>query len=388
MRSRVVPLVDVDGQDIERWRGLSRRAIDPNPFLDPNFLLPSARLREDARDTRLLIVDDGPEMLALMAFRPVRRNIRGVPIRALTTGTLLLVTESERWHPLVDGSRPAEALEAMLRGMTRLGLPRFLDLERIPGDGPLLEALHDAAAAARMPLVERGAQEYGYLRHVDAFRREARGPGAQPVELELGYLSKRTRRHYSHALRDLRLRLDDELTLVDRGDDPDAMDDFLALQAAGWKGDLSRGGGAFRATGYERWFRDVTDGFRKEGRLSLFQVAAAGRTVHMSVIVRDGDGLFGVHDAFDEEFAEFSPGGLGRLALIGGGIGGTSARFFDPSMHPKYLASTALFPDRRRFVSLLIAQRGVAPRALVRSIPALRGVRDRLGGSARKGGRS
>jgi hypothetical protein len=374
MRSRVVPLVELGGSDVGRWRELSARAVDPNPFLDPDFLLPSARLREDARDTSLLVVDDGPDMVALMAFRPVRRPVRGIPIRMLTTGTLLLVTESERWHPLVDGRRPVEALTGMLRGMASHRLPSFLDLERIPADGPLLAALQEAAAAARMPLVERGGQDYGYLSEV--VPRPPDDAGA--VELRLGYLSQRTRRHYSHALRDLRARLGGELTVVDRGPDPGAMDDFLALQASGWKGDLTRGGGAFRVTGYERWFRDVTDGFRSEGRLAVFDVVVGGRTLYMSVNVRAGDGLFGIHDAFDEEFSEFSAGGLGRLAVMSGGAGATSARFFDPSMHPKYLASTALFPDRRRFVSLMVARRGILPRAFVGSIPILRRVRDRL----------
>jgi Acetyltransferase (GNAT) domain len=378
VRARIAGLGQLDHRDIERWRDLATRAAEPNPFLEPYFLVPAAHHRQDAESTQLLLVEDDTELLAVMAFSPVKRSIRGVPINAITTGTPLLVTESERWHPLVDATRAVEALECLLDGARRLSLPSFMDLERIPADGSLAQAWYLAAASAGVPIIERGGQDYAYV-----YRRDEPKPTevireASALRLRLDHLSHRTRKRFSHSLRDLEQRIGGELTMVDRGPDPDALDEFLRLQASGWKGDVSRGGGAFLVTGQDRWFREVTSSFREDGRLCVFLLKAGADTIYASVRFRSGNGLFAVHDAFDETYAEFGAGGLGRLSVISRSMVDYPVDFYDSSMNPKYVDSTHLYPDRRRFVSLLLAPRGVLPRAALRAVPVLRNARDRV----------
>ncbi|HEY2645169.1 MAG TPA: GNAT family N-acetyltransferase [Galbitalea sp.] len=388
MRARVVGLGDLDHHDVERWQALATRAAEPNPFLEPYFLVPAARHREDYQSTQLLLVEDGSDLLMALAFTPVKRKLRGMPINSITTGTPFLMTECERWHPLVDKTRADAAIECLLRNMRRLDLPSFIDLERMPGDGPLAVAWYSGARAAGVPIVERGGQEYAYQYRRDEPKPDAPFYGTEPVSLRVDQLSTRTRKQYLRALRDLEDLSGSELTIVDRGPDPEALEEYLRLQAAGWKGDTGRGGGAFLVTGLDRWFRAVTDSFRADARLSVFVVKAGVETIYSSVFFRSGNGLFAVHDAYNEKFAKFGAGSLGRLAVLSRSMTGLSVDFFDPSMHPKYVDSTHLFPDRRRLVSLLLAQRGVIPKASLRAIPIARRARDLVSTSRSEPGQS
>ncbi len=163
MKARVAALSGLDPGDIAKWRSLADRALEPNAFLDPRFLVPCSRLRDDARDVRLLLIEDGAELLGVMAFAVVRRKIRGLPVRAITPRIPVLSEESERWYPLVDADRAAEVLEALLMGVRSLGLTGYLDLDCFPADGPLNDALFAAAASAGVPIVERGSEEFAYL---------------------------------------------------------------------------------------------------------------------------------------------------------------------------------------------------------------------------------
>ncbi len=378
MKARIVALVDLTHDDIERWRDLAQRAVEPNPFLEPFFLESAGRYRQDAQSTRLLLVEDGPELLAVLAFEQTRRQIRGVTINAISTGTLFLRTETERWHPLVDATRTVEAIECLLGEARRLHLPGLIDLERMPSDSPLTAAWYLAAESAGVPVVERGGQEYAYVRRTDEARPDAPILDAAPVQLRLEHLSHRTRKRFSHYLRDLRQSSGAELTMVDRGPDPEALTEFLRLQASGWKGDTTRGGGAFLATGEDRWFREVASSFRNEGRLSVFLLTAGSETIYSAVQFRSGNGQFAVHNAFNENYAEYGAGSLGRLAVIGRSMINYPVDFYDSCMDPKYVPSTHLYPDRRRFVSLLLAPRGGLSGAVLRAIPAARRIRDRF----------
>ena len=84
MRTRVVPLSDIDADLTERWRQLGRDAVEPNPFLSPDFVLPAARRLDRPGRIALVAVDDGDELrFALPVVR--MRRFRGIPVPAVGT---------------------------------------------------------------------------------------------------------------------------------------------------------------------------------------------------------------------------------------------------------------------------------------------------------------
>ncbi|MGI8674569.1 MAG: hypothetical protein ACR2KD_04655 [Thermoleophilaceae bacterium] len=56
MRTRLTTLADLSERDVGAWRDLSARALEPNPFAEPDFVL-SAAGRLGAGGEALLTVE-------------------------------------------------------------------------------------------------------------------------------------------------------------------------------------------------------------------------------------------------------------------------------------------------------------------------------------------
>ncbi|MNW64084.1 hypothetical protein D3C74_423310 [compost metagenome] len=89
-------------------------------------------------------------------------------------------------------------------------------------------------------------------------------------------------------------------------------------------------------------------------------------------------------DTYDERFAKFSPGVIGRVMEQEFVLGRTTADRFDPCLHPKNVGPSGLYRDRRTLVGVVLATRGLLPRLLVRSVPTLRRLRARVAGTPRE----
>lgn len=375
LTARVLALADVTPRELTSWRELADRALEPNAFLDPNFLIPSGTHRAEARGARLLVVEDQSRIVLLMSFAIVKMRIRGLPVQAITPRMPLLSEESERWHPLVDPDRPVEALKALLRGIPKLGLPSYLDFDRFPADGPLRDALFAAAKQARVPIVERGREDYAYLYQHSAHPDAASTHPNHFVELSV--LSTRARNNLAR----IEESVGGTLTLVDRGEDPAAIEQFLDLQAAGWKGDVTSGlAYAYRVSGNAAWFTDIADRFRADHRLSVFALQHGSETVYMAVHLHSGGTEFGMQDVFDERFASFRAGSLGRRAVMRRFLSDSLERQLDPDMNPRYAGSTQEYPDRRSFASFLLAPGGAIAKSVVGALPLARRIRDAVKG--------
>lgn len=371
MRVRTVRLADISDDDQHRWADLASRAVEPNAFCDPAFLVPAARWRPEAADMGLVVLEDGTEFLAVVVFTLARR-LSGLTAPHLTTGGAFMSTTAPSHVPLVDRSRTHEALDALLAGITArsLRLPGIMWLSLLPGDGPLATALRDVAADRHVPVIERFRIDRAYVRPAPPAR-----DGAGPT----GHLSPRHQRKLARLTRGIERELAGPLQLEDRGDDPAAVDLFLDVEAAGWKGDPARGGQALRLDpARTRWFTEVTSAFRARRDLSILVLAAGGSTAYVDVTLRSGGASFGFLDTYDEKYSRFSAGAIGRVAVIDRFLRTSTDHFLDPCLHPRYADSTLLYPDRRPFVGLLLAPGGTGTRALVRSLPAAGRFRTRL----------
>lgn len=378
MKTRMTTFGELAPADFDRWRELADNAIEPNAFLDPRFLAPGDRATDDVKSNPVLLVEETGTLHALMPFDVLGRSIRGLRVRAVTPGISFLKHLTPRYFPLVSTARTVEALEALLHGMSRLHLPDYVDFEGFVGEGPLADSLASASAAAGAPLVERGSLDYAFVRRTDEVVPAGNAIAAAPARIAVDHLGSSSRKKFHQYFRGMEQAGDSPILFTDRGDDPHAVEEFLDLQAAGWKGDPAKGGGAFRINGYDRWFVEAAAAFRGDGRLSVFTLTSDDKTVYMQVAIRSGNGMFAAQDAYDEQLAKFRPGNLGRLAVIAHSMTDTRASFFDPNMHPQYVDSTQLYPHRRRYVSYLLTHHGAIAKAVVGSIPLLRRARDRI----------
>jgi CelD/BcsL family acetyltransferase involved in cellulose biosynthesis len=367
---RVLPLVDVDDRLREAWKRLADRAIEPNPFHDPRFLLTSARVRADARALRLALVERDGELLGLMAFTEELASERW-SVRVLSTIGPFLAQLSDLRHPLIDPRDPVKVWETLLLGLRRTRLPGLLQLANFPGDGALATSLTEAVTRLRIPVLERKRDDRAHVWRVP------RETESDSHPFDLAFSSANTRKQRARLLRGLEDAVGSALKIEDRSADPAAIEQFLDLEASGWKGDPARGGHALRLIQQDRWFVEVATAFRADDRLMVLALTDAGRRVlYMSVGFRSGDGIFGGLDTYDEQFAAHSPGTFGRIAEWKHAISEVGAQFFDPNLSSYYATSTRLYPDRRPHVTLLVAHGGFFARGALRGIPVARRVRE------------
>lgn len=369
MRTLLLPLDRITDAHAAAWRTLAAQAAEPNAFLDPRFLRPARALAAQSADLRMLVVEDRGEWIAALAVTTHRLHPR-LPLRATTTGGPLMTPYADRHHPLLHAGRPAEALEALLHGCARARLPRLLQLHHFPTDGPLATALAQVAPGHRRGHRLREAQS------AYAWRTAPPPDPAAPQRAEIvdpplatAHLTTKDRQNLRRRARGLAEAAAGPLVLHDLGTDPSVDEQFLDLQAAGWKGEADHGGAALRLDPeHERWFRGVTAAFRRDGDLVATRLSAGGRTLWIGYALRSGGVPFGYLDAFAEEHARFSPGSLGRVAMMTHVLTATPAPAFDPAFDPRYGAVTRLFPDRRTYADLLVPTGGPVARAVVEAV--------------------
>lgn len=364
-------LTDIGTDTVKKWKRLADIATVPNPFVDPRFLLPSARSHPQARDGRVMLVEDGSDLISALSYTPSARKVGPLRLRSLSTSESFSAFEGERYHPLIAPGKAEEVFAALIDG-ARSQRAHVLELARLPLDDGFGEALLNVARARGLPVLVEYEREFACIGSESL--NAAAGDGSP---FALGHLSGNSRKKLRRLVRILE-QDHGPLEVVDESRDPEAIGRFLDLQNSGWKGDAAQDGKAFERTGLDEWFRAVTDAFRDDARLSALSLRTSNRTVFSTVVLHAGSTAFGFHDAYGDEFTQFSPGRLGRLAEIQAVLTSGDVELFDPSMDDeKYPQALGLYPERRRYASYTVGVYG-AGRRVIRHLPTARRVRDRL----------
>ncbi|MCR6493783.1 GNAT family N-acetyltransferase [Cellulomonas sp. P24] len=380
MRSVTQALSTLGPSEIEAWRDLSRRAVEPNPYFDVDFLLSAHRWLRPDTDPLVAMVSDAGELRAVLPFVE-RRNVRHLPVVVRSTSAPLGATVADLHLPLLAPGDLEAAGDVLLRELGRSvhGRPVVVEFGVIRLEGPVWGAIERVASARGRRLMVRSESARGAVRPV---LRDTGGvaQGAVGVGTDaLSHLSTSRRKSVARSMRAIRSELG-PLTWVDRTGDLTAVDDFVRLEAEGWKGDPGEGGeGVVAVRGGERWFHDVTSRLRSEGRLHVGELQAGGNRVFMSVDMRSGDQWFGMRDVYDERYARFGPGTIGRLAEIAW-FRTQELRLFDSCVNPtRYPHAATLYPDRAKVGRVLVAVNLPAAVGLTVAERARRELRRRTG---------
>ena len=332
VRAAILALDDLEPQDIEEWRALAAEAAEPNPFFEPEYVLPAAELI-GGRRLALLVVRAADGWSACLPIHRPRRWHR-MPLRGVATWQhkyCFLGT------PLVRPDLEESAVGTMTRELMRRAA--FVGFDSFGDDGPVGAALRAAISDAGGEEVRVDAQERAVLR-----RRETADGYAK--------LKAKHRREFERKRRRLEDELGAALETVDRAEDGEAVDEFLALEASGWKG---RTGTALASLERDaQFFRTICRSFRELGRLHLLSLQANGQRVAMACNVRAGEGVFCVKIAFDERWRRSSPGAQLMLDHVSWFHREGSATWMDSCVQPGNELVNRLWPDRRGIVTLAL----------------------------------
>ena len=153
---------------LARWRDLERRALEPNPFLAPEAVLPAARHLGAPPSLRLLTAEQDGRTVFLLpvadaAPRTLSRVPRRVPLRRLGVAGLHTWMHSYCFlgTPLVDPDVDLDRLwEAVLTRLPASRRAPWLELPGIPVEGPIGASLHRVSAFRPARYTSQGSRSF------------------------------------------------------------------------------------------------------------------------------------------------------------------------------------------------------------------------------------
>jgi CelD/BcsL family acetyltransferase involved in cellulose biosynthesis len=344
----LTPLADLDAGQIARWRELVDRAAEPNPFFEPDFVLPAAAALHDG--VSLLVARDGDGWCGCLPVHSAARarSWGHAPVRGLVAWTHLY---SFLGTPLLRAGSEVPATRALVQRGSASG---FLGFDVLRAEGPVAAALREACDGA-VPLVAFAQTQRA------ALRRAEDGWSLR--------LSGKRRREQLRQRRRLTEAAGGDVRTVDRAGDAEAVESFLRLEAAGWK--------AVRRTAlrsrpaHAEFFRNVCRAFAERGRLQLLSLEAGGEAYAMLCSFVAGDTLFEFKITFDERHARFGPGiqiEADAVEMMDSAL--PQVRLLDTCADPANEMANALFPDRIPLETVAVPEPGLRGRRNVALLKA------------------
>ncbi|MCB2049192.1 MAG: GNAT family N-acetyltransferase [Novosphingobium sp.] len=279
--------------DVAAWDRLATEAVEPNPFLESWYLLPSLQAYDPQGHIRILRFDHGGKLAGILPVASQRRYY-GKPIPHLSGwqhDNIFLGA------PLVEAGREIEFWKALLGWSDRnAGMALFLHLSQMSLDGPLMSALETVLATQ--------AREGALVRREE---RAILSSGMNAAEYRAAVFSSNKRkdlRRRSNRLAELgevRFEWQDDASDIERW-----CAQFLTLEASGWKGEA--GSAMVQDQAKRAVFTQSLTGAAERDRLLRLALLLNGEPVAMLSTFVTPPGAFGYKTAFDEDYSRFAPG--------------------------------------------------------------------------------
>ena len=359
----------------DEWRELAARALSPNVFYEPAFALAAAPVF--GRGVGAVLVWSGTSPRRLLGFFPARIEKRryGIPLPVLVGWTH---PYAPLGVPLVEPEAAEPVIAAWLAHLAgNAELPGLLLLPFVPEDGPFAAALGPILQRARMPAA-------AFNRH----RRALLAP--QPTE-RAHYIERSLSGRRLKELRRLARRLAEFGALMFSATaEPDsldgALDDFLCVEAGGWKG--AAGSAVLADVEVCDFVRAALRGLARDGKVAINRILIDGGAVAAAITLRSGDAAWFWKIAYDERFARYSPGVLLTLALTENLLDNADVACADSCATADHPMIDHVWRERLPLCDLMVALRPQAPfwsaqrleRLRNAAIAAARQVRDKLRG--------
>lgn len=279
---------------LPEWRQLADHPGN-SPLFGPDWIRAQVSAFEAEQDFHLVCVRQQGCLAAVLPLVADRVWSRGLRWRRLRSATGHL---SLRFDLSVSPAWRRELAQALLQHLADWKDWNLLELRHVGATARAWE-LHQAAGGAGYPVGRWNYCESPYLdprthKNGAKFRREL----------------LRTRRQLEER-GPVRLLEFDPVT-------PAALDQFFALEAAGWKG--GPGGNAVLTGGprLRRFYDELASGMSGSRQLTIHHLCCGDHAVAMSLGVRHASGYYLVKWVYDEAYARYGPGHLLIDALLPG----------------------------------------------------------------------
>ena len=355
---------------VEVWRRLAAHAAEPNVFYEPGFALAAASsLGRDVEAILVWSADVPRRLVGLFPFRVAARRY-GIKLPVLTGWTHPFAPLGT---PLIDRDSAGTVVGSFLGHVaTDAPLPKIVLLPLLDDSGPIAQAL-------RATVERSGGAHATFGRHRRAVL-QPDGDTAHYVEHAIG--KKRVKE-----FKRLRRRLAETGPVAfEIARSPAAvtaaLQDFLALEAKGWKG--GAGTALIQNPELRHFAETAVYTLARHGQAGVARLLVGSRPIACIVTLQSGGGAWCWKVAYDEGLARFSPGVQAMMDLTGALLADDTVTFADSCATPDHPMIDHLWRERLAMTDLMIGlQRGtgfaVACRlesVRRRAVAWARGVRD------------
>lgn len=290
--ARANEIADLTAVPAGAWSALCARAVEPNAFYAPEWALAVTKHVPGDDNIKALLAWDSPAKRKLIGFLPV------VSVwRAMKLPLPMLVT----WHayaplsvPLLDKDLAVEAASGLLRAAKEAGAHALLF--SMLTEGPAAEAFRTASTRhGNMPRV---------LRREERALLDTKADTEASLHDALGAKKLKELRRQRNRLSD-----DGEVRFsvsVSPQQTEAALDAFLRLEGAGWKG--KRGTALGARQGLTRFIREAVRKLAPQGKFEVATLTRGADVIAAGLVVRHGDRAYYFKTAYDERLAKYSPG--------------------------------------------------------------------------------
>lgn len=353
------------------WDRLAAAALEPNPFYESWMLLPALRTLVGQDDVQVVLLyrpdparPQAPPILCGLFPLQRARRYKGFPVSVLWFWKHLhcfLCT------PLLHKQFARETLAEFLTWLkSDRGGAALMEFSFISGGGPFEQLLID--------LMNDG----GLVGHVtESFNRALLCPARDAETYLSGAMSNGNRKE----LRRQRKRLGETgkletRTLTADGDVGRWIEQFLQLEASGWKGQT---GSALAVHEAEReYFAAIAREAFGRGQLMMLGLFLDEQPVALKCNFLSGVGSFAFKIAFDETFARASPGVQLEIDNVQHFHERPQLRWMDSCAVSRHFMINRLWTDRRTIRTVLLAPGAWRGELLAAALPLLSWLRRKL----------
>ncbi len=280
------------------WEELAREAIDPNPLYETDYLAASIRHLQGQPETKLLAVWSGSDRSRLAGLFPVQKRWLKDgflwPVTTLYFSDYAIVTV-----PLIASDEPEKVWQVALDAIAAsCDMPSLLCLTKFYGKRAVASALKET--------IGRGGLS---SRVLESFERPIVESDLDCQSYALRWSSKK-RKNISRSLRQMEGFGEVSFVTVTPDDAgfAGALDDFLSLEASGWKG---RNGTALTCSpDLEAFAREAFGSGREAPVVHFDQMLLDGRVIASNANLVSQGAVFCMKNGYDESFSKQSPGVL------------------------------------------------------------------------------
>jgi CelD/BcsL family acetyltransferase involved in cellulose biosynthesis len=356
---RLHRLLDLDASTIRCWSELAERAIEPNPYADPDFALAAARHLAGGERAELLTVGTDAELwFALPVMRSTHFWHAPVPVVQSWAHPYCFLDT-----PLLHPEHGVSAWRLLRRALARPGTPWWLVLPASSIDGPVHRSAVQASGGTT------GVHAVDVRPRRVAHRDAAEGDVA---------LSTRSRRRLERHRRALAAESAAPVRTMDlaRGGVDEAVEVFLRAEASPWK---ARGGTALAsAPSGAAFFRDLARARAGAGRIELLALCVGGDVAAVTCNLVAQDNAFCFKTGFAERFAAHSPGLQIQVDNLLRFRESRCRSYIDSCAYSGNTLVDRVFPSTREFATVIVAGAAIGPETAARGYMLAREVRARL----------